>query len=129
MNKDTKVKVRQALDTLSKTDTYSLMMFTLYKLKDDPKCASLCELSYILDNENLIKLLSYYGGMTIRIPTLREMRLVLQALLIYEYVNLNGGSYDDAIRSMDKTEFTPNEIKETYQAILDVTANYEFKRD
>ena len=30
-------KITEALNNLSKEDTYSFLMFTLYKLKDDPR--------------------------------------------------------------------------------------------
>lgn len=124
-----RAKIKASLENLSRTDTYSLMMFTLYKMKEIPQYASLCELAYILDGDNLSKLLSYYGGMTIRIPTLREMRVLLQALLIFEYVNLNGGTFEDALKASDDSEFSPAELKEAYKHILEVTANYEFSRE
>lgn len=121
-------KIVDALNALNKTDVYSLLLFTLYKLHDDPKYTTLSELCYILDGENLSKFLTYYGGMTITIPTLREFRLVTQALLLYQYVNLEKGTFEEALKASSE-EFTEAELKETYMKLLDVVSSYDFKRD
>ena len=60
------------LTTLKEPDLYSLSMFTLYKLVDIPEYSSISELSYILDKTNLLKLCEYFGGTTIKIPTLND---------------------------------------------------------
>lgn len=124
-----KTKLTEALNSLNKTDIYSLMLFTLYKMNDDPKYSTLSELCYILDGDNLSKLLSYYGGMTIKIPTLREMRLLLQALLLFQYVNLEKGTFEEGLKAVTEDEFEPEEIKSTYKLLLEVVDNYEFSRE
>lgn len=124
-----KTKLTEALNSLNKTDIYSLMLFTLYKMNDDPKYSTLSELCYILDGDNLSKLLSYYGGMTIKIPTLREMRLLLQALLLFQYVNLEKGTFEEGLKAVTEDEFEPEEIKSTYKLLLEVVDNYEFGRE
>ena len=124
-----KTKLTEALNSLNKTDIYSLMLFTLYKMNDDPKYSTLSELCYILDGDNLSKLLSYYGGMTIKIPTLREMRLLLQALLLFQYVNLEKGTFEEGLKAVTEDEFEPEEIKSTYKLLLEVVDNYEFNRE
>lgn len=121
-------KIVDALNTLNKTDVYSLLLFTLYKLHEDPKYSTLSELCYILDGDNLTKFLTYYGGMTITVPTLRDFRLITQALLLYQYVNLEKGTFEEALKVLSD-EFTETELKETYTKLLDVINNYDFKRD
>lgn len=121
-------KIVEALNTLNKTDIYSLMLFTLYKMQDLPEYATLSELCYILDGDNLSKFLSYFGGMTIKVPTLRELRLVVQALLLYEYVNLEEDEFNDSLKAL-AGEFTEDEIKETYDKIVEVIRDYDFKRE
>ena len=69
-------RIVESLNALDKTDIYSLMLFTLYKIQDLPQYSTLSELCYILDSSNLVKFLSYYGGMTITIPKLKDLRLV-----------------------------------------------------
>ena len=129
VNKKRKSEIKEALANLNKTDVYSLLLFTLYKLKDVPQYASLSELSYILDGDSLSKLISYYGGMTIKIPTLHEMKLLNQALLLYQYVNLEDGNLEETLASICNEEITQEELIPMYTKIVEVTANYEFRRD
>ena len=51
-------------------DTYSLAMFILYKLTNIPEYSINGELPYILDKKNLLNFCNYFGGRTIRVPTL-----------------------------------------------------------
>ena len=121
-------KIVEALNSLNKTDVYSLMLFTLYKMQDLPEYSTLSELCYILDGDNLTKFLSYYGGLTIKIPTLKEMRLILQTLLLYQYVNLEEGDFDEALKVV-ADEFSEDEIKKVYNKITEIVKEYDFKRD
>lgn len=120
-------KIVESLNSLNKTDVYSMLLFTLYKMQDLPEYSTLCELCYVLDNDNLTKLLAYYGGMTIRIPTLQELRLVVQALLLYQYVNMENGDFSEALDAIG-LEYPVEEVKKVYQKLCDVIANYEFER-
>lgn len=120
-------RIVEAINNMNKKDVYSMLLFTLYKLKDDPKMSTLSELCYILDGDNVSKFFSYYGGLTITIPTLKEFRLVLKCLEIYLYVNMEGEDFEDVVNYVND-EFTKEEIKETYQKLLDVINNYEFER-
>lgn len=121
-------KIVESLNALNKTDVYSLMLFTLYKLQDTPEYSTLSELCYVLEGDNLTKFLSYFGGMTIKVPTLRDMRLLLQGLLLYQYVNIEEGDYKEALKAL-ADEFTEEEIETIYEKIVDVTKNYDFRRD
>ena len=87
-------KISEALRSMNKTDIYSLMLFVLYKMKEDPDYLTLTELCYILDGENLVRFLSYFGGMTIKVPESRDLRLVFQALRLYQFVNLEQGTFE-----------------------------------
>ena len=66
--------------------------------------------------------------MTIKVPTLRDMRLLLQGLLLYQYVNIEEGDYKEALKAL-ADEFTEEEIETIYEKIVDVTKNYDFRRD
>ena len=121
-------KIVESLNALNKTDVYSLMLFTLYKLKDTPEYSTLSELCYVLEGDNLTKFLSYFGGMTIKVPTLRDMRLLLQGLLLYQYVNIEEGDYTEALKAL-VDEFSEEEIQSIYEKIVEVTKNYDFRRD
>lgn len=128
MTKKRTTKIVESLNALNKTDVYSLLLFTLYKMKEVPEYSTLSELCYILDGDNLSKFLSYFGGMTIKVPTLREMRLLLQALLLYQYVNIEEGKYNEALKAL-ADEFSEEEIKTVYDKLVEVTKNYDFRRD
>lgn len=121
-------KIVSALNNLNKHDVYSLLLFTLYKMKDDPKYSTLSELCYILDGDNLTKFLSYYGGMTISVPTLKEIRALTQTLLLYQYVNIEGGNFKDALITVCGDEFSQEEIKDNYNELLSVISEFDFER-
>lgn len=123
--------VNERLNTLEKTDVYSLMLFTLYKLRDIPEYTALTELSYILDGSNLSKFLSFYGGMTLKIPTLKDMRLMIQALLLFQLVNLEEASLEEGLKVIlnNNKEFSRDELINAYDTLLLVSSKYEFKRN
>ena len=77
------MKIKEAVATLKETDIYSLMLFAMFKLRDIPEYSSLSELVYILDKDSLLKLCEYFGGTTIKIPTIEELETLLYALTIY----------------------------------------------
>lgn len=118
--------IRSALDELDKDDIYSLMLFALYKMKDLPEYLTLSELCYVLDSANLPKFLSYFGGMTLKIPTLKELRLMLEALKIYQYVNIEAGEFEAALKAASNEGFAADEIKDTYIKLCEVMSSYEF---
>lgn len=121
-------RVTAALNSLNKDDIYSMMLFTLYKVKDIPDYLTLSELCYVLDNDNLTKFLSYFGGMTITVPKLKDLRLVLKGLMLYQYVNVEGGSFDDSLKALAGDEFSADDIKDIYVKVIEVISNYDFAR-
>lgn len=124
-----KTQIVEALNSLNKTDIYSLMLFTLYKLHDDPEYTTLTELIYLLDRDSLAKFFKMYEGMTIKVPKTREIRLILQALCLFQYVNLEKGTYEEGLKGVLDDDFTEDEINTVYKKLVDVVANYDFKRD
>lgn len=73
------------LNGLEKQDVYSVATALLYLLKDSPKHSIVSELFYILDYDNFLKLIKYYGGREIRIPSIDEITDLLKVLLVYQY--------------------------------------------
>lgn len=118
--------ISEALDSLKTDDIYHRMLFTLYKLKDDPAYLTLIELAYLLDNKSLNNFLSYYGGLTIKVPEYQELDLVLQALKIYEFVNMKQGTFDEALREIKG--YDKQKIKEIYAKFCEVIEDYDFSR-
>lgn len=123
-----KTRIMEEINSLEKKDIYSLLLFVLYKLHDDPNYVTLTELSYLLDKQSLSKFLNYYEGMTITIPSMRDMRLVIDALTLYEYVELEKGTFEEGIKGICTNEFSEEEISKVYKTIIDVLSNYNFKK-
>jgi len=63
-----KSKTKASLDNLKLQDVYSLLLFALYRIKDVPDFAVLSELCYLLDGNNITRLLTYFAGKTITFP-------------------------------------------------------------
>ena len=124
-----KSNIIRALEELDKKDIYSLMLFILYRLKEIPEYSTLSELVYILDNENFIKLINYYGGKTIRIPKIDELSTILNALLVYEREQNTDLSLSDIFKDIgiDKKEIP--EIMKILQLIPQLMDDYDFKRE
>ena len=78
------MKIKTELENLTKSDIYSLIFFALYKCNESPEYSAISELAYILDKESLLKMCEYYGGLTIRIPTIDELERFLNALLVFQ---------------------------------------------
>lgn len=119
-------KIVETLNLLNKEDIYSLMLFTLYKMKDIPDYLTLTELSYILDGDSLNKLLKYFGGMTITIPTPKQFDLVFQTLLLYQYINLEEGEFESGLKAVVKDDADKDEVRLLYVKLVEVLSNYEF---
>lgn len=121
------MKIKDEIATLKDTDIYSLMMFVLFKIKDIPEYSALSELSFILNKESLLTLCEYYGGLTIKIPTIQELELLINALLLYQLIDVQGNSYETAIKILGSGSSELRVIKQTYLKVREVMSNYEFK--
>lgn len=94
------------LSNLEKRDVFSISTALLYSLKSSPKYSMMSELFYILDYENFMKLIKYYGGQEIRIPTSQEINETLKILLVYQYYKIDNLDWIDSIV---KAGFSSNE--------------------
>lgn len=113
------------LKTLGQKDIYSLVLFALYNLKDVPEYSTLSELAYVLDKENLMRLLDYFGGTTIKIPTKRELQVVINALLIYQNVKVEKTSLALALSKLtDIDRVQLREIKLLYNQLCEIMDKY-----
>lgn len=120
-------ETREKIESLEKTDVYSLILFAIFKMKDIPEYSTLSELAYILDKESLFNFLEYYGGTTIRVPTLQEFNVVIRGLLLYQAVNLEGVDFSKAFKNIE-SEYQNNDTKETYFKLVKVLDKYDFRR-
>lgn len=119
-------RIKEEVLKLKEMDVYSLMLFALYKIKDIPEYSSISELAYVLDKDNLLKLCEYFGGLTIRIPTIEDLETMLYSLLLYEMVNIKGMEYDKAIEVIGHKSSDLRKVKSDYNNICKILSNYNF---
>jgi len=109
---------KEDLKSLRQIDVYSLVLFALYQLKEVPEYATLSELAYILNKDSLMKLLDYFGGTTITIPTQRELQTVINALLVYQSVKVEKTSLALALSKLGNVDrLQLKEIKSLYNKL------------
>ena len=116
------------LDNLRTKDIYSLILFALFKLKDLPEYSALSELAYVLDKENLLKLCEFFGGMTITIPTMQELESIVYSLVLYQYVNIDGMEYNDAVQLLGKKSCDLRTVKSAYVKLVGILDKYDFNK-
>ncbi|MBO7696655.1 MAG: hypothetical protein J6T10_28845 [Methanobrevibacter sp.] len=120
------MRIKENLLTLHDMDIWSLIFFALYKLKDIPEYSTISEMAYVLDKDNLLKLCEYFGGLTIKIPTIDELELLVHSLVLYQYVNIDGMDYEKAIEIVGKDSVDLRAVKSGYIKICEILSKYKF---
>ena len=125
-----KSNIKANLDSLQLSDVYSLMFFLLYKLQDTPEYATLSEMCYLLDAGNMTRLLTSCAGKTITIPKQEEFVILVNALLLYQRVNIQGESLVDAQAKATKklTAKQREQVQEMYLKIIPIINQYNIDR-
>ena len=116
--------LRKELDNLKMTDTFSLILFVLYKIRDIEEYSTISELAYVLDKDALLNLCEYFGGITLTIPTIEELESIINSLLLYQYINIDGYSYKEAIEKIGFDSFQLRKVKKDYNAICSILSEY-----
>ena len=109
-------------------DFYSIALFTLFKMTEKPEYASLSQLAYILDEDNLLNLCEFFGGQTIKIPTTKELESLIYSLLLYQYVKVDNIEYDKALELIGHESCELRQVKKQYQALCKIMSKYSFIR-
>lgn len=117
------MRVKENLQTLKDTDIYSVVMFALYKIMDVPEYAQTSQLQYVLDKKNLLNLCEYFGGRTIKIPTIDEIETLVYSLVLYQFVNIDKMSLDDAVKLLN-CENT-SKVRYQYRKMCKVLDKYD----
>ena len=120
------MKIKSELQNLQETDIYSLMLFALYKMSGDPTQAALSQLAYILDKDNLLKLCEFFGGMTLRIPTIEELETLIYSLLIYQRVDIEKEDYNNVVEDIKKKSINGKSAVKQYENVKTLLSHYNF---
>jgi hypothetical protein len=105
------------------------MLFVLFKVQQVPEYALTSELCYLLDGANMTRLLTYFAGKTVTFPTESEMTVVTNALLMYQYINIDGETFTAAINKLGKlTNKEKDEVTELYVQLLPIMKQYNIDR-
>lgn len=114
------------VNNLTSNDIYALMLFALYKLNDTSEYSSLSQLSYILDKENLLKLCQFYGGTTIYVPKIKELEDMLNALLMYQKVDIENMDIEEYLKQLKNKIGNTKYVQKNYGVVKDILKNYNF---
>ena len=121
-----KTIMEENLEKLTEKDIYSILFIALYKLNDIREYSNINSLITVLDKENFFKLIKALGGQTIKIPTVEEIMTIVNALLVYQNVNIEG---QDMKKAFDFLALSPDEIikvKEAYLVLCEVLKGFNF---
>lgn len=121
-------KLGDEIAKLNEQDTYSLILFALFKLRNIPEYSTLSELVYILDKDTLLKLCEYFGGLTIKIPTLDELESIVYSLVLYQSVDIEGKDYDETVKMIGHESTELRQVKVNYEKISKILSQYNFDR-
>lgn len=115
--------IKSNIHTLTEKNIYSLLLFTLYKLLNDEEYSELSRLVYLLSKDDFYKLCHFYGGKTIKIPTVEQLNLLLDAMQIWNDVTFEGSDVTSSIRS---NKFNAKEVIPVYNRLCDAIKEFEF---
>lgn len=126
MSRTKSTDIKTSLNNLHLSDIYSLMFFILYKIQDVPEYATISELCYLLDGANITRLITYFAGQTIKIPTADEFAILTSAMLLYQYVNINGDALSAAqAKITDITERQREKATDLYFKLIPILKQYD----
>lgn len=117
--------IKNELQKLKQIDIWSLMLFVLYNFQSIPEYSALSELAYILDEKSLLKLCEYFGGQTIRIPTIDQLEETIYGMLLYQYIDIEKIPMEEALLLLRADKSKEKAIKNCYKSLKYVLSNYE----
>lgn len=124
-----KNNIKKNLNNLHLSDIYSLMLFVLFKVQQIPEYALTSELCYLLDGANMTRLLTYFAGKTVTFPTESEMKVVTNALLMYQYINIDGETFTAAQNKLEKlSKKEKDAVTDLYVKLLPIMKQYNIDR-
>ena len=111
------------LKKLNENEIYTMLLYAMYKFTNDENYSTISELMYTLDKTNFFKLCSVFGGCTIKVPTINEIKIYVKALLVYECVQ-EGKSFEEALSEAEVDFTEKTKIIQLYKSISEVVDEY-----
>ena len=99
------------LDNLKREDACSVATALLYSLRGTPQYSVISELFYILDYDNFIRFIRYFGGMEIRVPSSEELLDNMRSLLLYQYRIIDELEWSEALSKAGYSESESSSAK------------------
>lgn len=85
------------LDKLDIKDNYSLALLLLHQVKDVEEFSHISDLCYILDMDNLLKFLTYFGGTTLKVPTIAKLKSTMRTLILYQSYEIDNNTWEQSL--------------------------------
>lgn len=86
---------------LGEEETFMLSLILLAHMHEDDKYKNLSELIFLFDNYKGFKqFLKYYEGMTIEVPTIKELKQSLRLLALFQKVMVDKKDFDVAYENL-----------------------------
>ena len=116
--------IKHELQKLKQVDIWSLMLFVLYNFQNIPEYSAISELAYVLDQKNFLRLCEYFGGQTIKIPTIDQMEETIYAMLLYQYIDVEKIAEPEAVSLLQLEKSKEKAVKNCYKSLKYILANY-----
>lgn len=117
------------LSKFKEEDVLATSMFVLYKLREVPEYSLIGELPYILDKTNLENFCNYFGGRTITVPTLSEIKSIMYLIKIYDLINNDKMEFDEAFAALKYPQESYKKIRTMYVKTCEIFDKYKFGRE
>lgn len=118
--------ITESIKKLSTRDIYSILLFVLFKTTELPEQSTLSELAHILDQQSLLKLCEYFGGTTIKIPTIEDLEILTYCLLVYNDVEIEKQDLNVVLSKLPVESNLLKKIRAQYIDMRKVLDEYEF---
>lgn len=113
---------------LKNEDLYHILLYAIYKCTDNPEYSVISELIYAMDEKSLLNFCSIFGGCTLKVPTIDELKTYTNGLLVYQLMQ-EGMSFNDAYKETGMSNKFKKDVAKIYTTLKDIIDEYEFRED
>ena len=113
----TQQTIKEDISKLRDEDFINKILYLIYKVSDDPRYSTVSELVYILGKDQLYRLCSVLGGCTIKIPTLKELKIFTGALYIYYTIHTTDTKFEVALERLNLDQASRKQLFSIYKEV------------